>query len=913
MGLTIGIQLGSYEVTSLIGKGGMGEVYRARDMKLKREVAIKILPDEFARDTDRITRFQREAEVLASLSHPNIAGIYDLQQTEETRFLVMELVEGETLADRIKRGPLPIEEALQIGKSICEALEAAHEKGIVHRDLKPANIKITPDGTVKVLDFGLAKIAQPQGSAVLSNSPTLLSGSMPGMIVGTAAYMSPEQAKGKPADKRSDIWAFGCVVYEMLTGRRAFEGEDVADTLAFVLTSEVDWSALPSRTPAPLERLIRRSLMKDRRQRLADVADARLEIEEVLDSHRDTRSTGSTAGPQIGVRRVWLAAGAALVIVGLVLGVVWSNRAIPTNAIPVQFAIPAPASTSLLVFKRVSTGASMQLALSPDGRRMVFSAVAQGQTSLWVRALADAEAVKLRGTEDATYPFWSPDGRFVAFFADGRLKTVPVGGGTVVVLCEAAGGVGGSWNDQNVILFADVLHRRLQRVSASGGVPTDLTNLSPETDEVDLFPQFLPDGRNFIYIARTLNRPLQTKIGSLDSSSTTTIPDVRSVSLYAARHLFFVRDSILMARPFDLSQRRFTGEPQPVAADVVAGAAGAAGAGADPYAAAFSVSEAGVVAYGVSTVGTSHLVWKDRAGREVGILGESGRYTNVSLSHSGDRVAVSLLTGTPPRREIWTIDIRSGATSQITFESTPQSEPTWSPDDNTVVFNSGREGGFNLSQAAVPGGGSVNVLLKAASAGEGEGRPLISDWSDDGRYILYTHGNRLSSDIWTAPVHRAQQVANGQTVLWQAEKPMPFVRTPADEDNAEFSPGARWVAYQSNESGRQEIYVQPFPATGAKYRISRDGGMQPMWRRDGQELYFLALNGDMMAVALRLEPRFEAATPRALFSSGTDPSVGTLRHTYAVARDGRFLLNVPDHTASPAIKVLVNWPEMLQH
>src|SRR3989442_6268456 len=484
MSIIAGKTIGSFEVLSIVGRGGMGEVYRARDTKLKREVAIKILPHEFSQDPDRVARFQREAEVLASLNHPNIAGIHSLEEAEGSRFLVMEFVEGETLSERIRRGPIPIEDALDIATGICEALEAAHEKGITHRDLKPANIKLTPDGKVKVLDFGLAKaIENAPTSATLSNSPTLMSvaATNAGMILGTAAYMSPEQAKGRPVDRRTDIFAFGCVLYEMLTGRPAFEGEDAPEILGRVVTAEPDWSRLPAGTPWLIQRLLRRALTKAHGQRLGDIRDARIEIEEA------PLPLGDAAAPSARRVRVrWLAAILAIVLAGLLAtSALLYLRQPPPPEIRVE--VNTPPAADLLSF-----------AISPDGRRLVFSATNEGKSQLWVRRLDSVAAQPLGGTDGAIYPFWSPDSASVGFFADGKLKRIDIAGGAPQVLASASAGRGGAWNRDGTILFAPAVTSPLLKVSATGGEPVAVTRLG-EGQPAHKFPQFLPDGRHFIY------------------------------------------------------------------------------------------------------------------------------------------------------------------------------------------------------------------------------------------------------------------------------------------------------------------------------------------------------------------------------------------------------------------------------
>jgi eukaryotic-like serine/threonine-protein kinase len=531
MSVKIGTQFGSHEITGLLGKGGMGEVYRARDAKLKREVAIKILPDEFSRDPDRLNRFQHEAEVLASLNHPNIAGIYDLQEAHGTRFLVLELVEGETLAERLRRGPIPLDEAVDIAKRICEALEAAHEKGIVHRDLKPANVKITPNGTVKVLDFGLAKAREIQGVASISDSPTLASISAPGVILGTAAYMSPEQARGRSVDRRTDIWAFGVVLYEMVTGRRLFEGEDVTETIAAVVKEQPDWTQVPS----SVRRLLKSCLEKDPKKRLQAIGDMRL----LLD---DAAPAASASRPRLG-KAAWAVSGVAVLAAAVLAFIHFREQ--PLEIPVIRSTILPPQNTSV----DFTPGVGL-LSLSPDGRRIVFGARTDGKTPLWVRSLDGLTAQPLAGTDGATFPFWSPDSRFIAFFADGKLKKIDASGGPALTLADAAAGRGGRWSRQGVIVFAPTSNPGLMRISAAGGTA------SPVSAEMGSFPFLLPDGLHFLYQqqggAGTTAGPFTIRVGSLDGSTDKLIGPAGSNPLYALGHLLFLREGTLMVQPLIL-------------------------------------------------------------------------------------------------------------------------------------------------------------------------------------------------------------------------------------------------------------------------------------------------------------------------------------------------------------------------
>ena len=622
-GIRIGQALGPYVISAQIGEGGMGEVYRARDTKLDRDVAIKVLPEAFAADADRVARFQREARTLASLDHPNIAIIHGLEQAGDVHALVMELVPGDDLSQRIVRGAIPIDEALPIAKQIAEALEAAHERGIIHRDLKPANIKVRADGTVKVLDFGLAKVMEPFGAGSdVSQPPTLTIPAMTqaGMILGTAAYMSPEQARGRAVDKRTDIWAFGCVLYEMLTGHAVFTGDTLSDTIAAILDREPHWKALPEHTPSSVRRLLRRCLEKDPKRRLPDIADARLEIDEAETTPSDARDAGPTVSSSIARVRTrervgWIIAAACLT--GLVATLAF-NRAGSGDRTPAD--IPSY-STSIVLPAGVSLWSGNppgRFVLSPDGRRLAMVASdSTGRSMLWVRPLDSRVAQALGGTEGATYPFWSADSRFIAFLAQNKLKKIGVAGGEVVTLCDASFGSSGAWNRDDVILFTPNGNSPLYRVSASGGTPTQVTTLETASGDVQhSFPFFLPDGRHFLYFvvgsqaSRTVPRGVY--VGALDSKAPgKLIEPGGSNAKYANGYLIFLRNGALLAQPFDVGRLELGGTPVSLVDHVQT-----TGASASDVAGAFTVSETGVLAYQTGSLVRSQLTWFDRAGTQ---------------------------------------------------------------------------------------------------------------------------------------------------------------------------------------------------------------------------------------------------------------------------------------------------------
>ncbi|MEQ1757080.1 MAG: protein kinase [Vicinamibacterales bacterium] len=918
MSVQPGTRLGPYEVGAQIGVGGMGEVYRATDTNLKRQVAIKVLPAALAGDADRMARFQREAEVLAALNHPHIAQIYGLERSGATTALVMELVEGPTLADRIadvartlsgSRGEpdkarptgLPLDEALAIAKQIAEALEAAHAQGIIHRDLKPANIKVREDGTVKVLDFGLAKAMDEVGSrqravgsetasqAPTITSPALLTGA--GMILGTAAYMSPEQARGKPVDKRADIWAFGCVLFEMLTGQRAFAGDDIADVMVAVLSKEPEWGMLPATAPPLLRRLLRRCLEKSPNRRLHDAADVRLELDDVIAGTAVDELGPRPASPSEGWRGLTLRhalAGVALAVVGAALSLAVAAYLRPATAEsgPVRFEIPAG-------------GQPQNMSMSPDGRRIAYSAPVgnSNQTMVFVRAMDALEARSLPGTEGGGLPQWSPDSRNLVFnTSDSRLKRIDVAGGSPQTLTALPAGVfqGVSWGRDGVIVFANqgVLHR----VAETGGEVTDLTKLDPSLGETYHFsPWFLPDGRRFLFVgwsADPENRAVY--VGSLDSSSRTRLMPAEASVRYAAGHLVFVRERTVMAQPFDIDTLQFTGDPMPIAEQVNVNQAGAG---------AYNISARGDLIYRVNTdlaSATRTLVWLDRNGARSEAVGPPINAPHISLSNDGSRVAMfeGLGAGTA---DIWVYDTQRNVRTRLTTEPGADLFPVWSPDDTDVVFNGVRANMPTLLRKSSSGASAEQALLV-----DGEGAQLRArSWSRDGRLIL-AERNPSAAGL----------VARRDVVVIDVSgsaKAAPYLATPFDEGQPAFSPDGRFVAYMSNESGLQQVFVRPFPdATAGKWQISSEGGQYPRWRRDGRELYYIDSQGRLVAVEVATQGSLRVGKSTPLFAAPVlNPTSLTGNMPYDVAPDGRFLFTAPltaadgqATTSAPIIVVL---------
>jgi len=901
MTIAAGTKLGSYEVVAPIGAGGMGEVYRARDAKLGRDVALKVLPEAFARDAERMARFQREAKVLASLNHPNIATIHGLEDSGSTHALVMELVEGPTLADRIRSGPISIDEALRIAKQMCEAIEYAHERGIVHRDLKPANVKVTGDDAVKILDFGLAKALEGDASSIdIATSPTISRmATQAGVLLGTAAYMSPEQAKGRAVDRRADIWGFGCVLYEMLTGKMAFRGESVTDTLAAVIKEDPDWSLLPPATPIRVRVLLQRCLQKDPKQRLQAIGDARISLDEVLSGAPDPALAGAAGifAPLWRRALPWSVACIA-VLAALALAFVHFREKPPAPGEPMRFHMSPPDKTTFAL--------SPWFVLSPDGRQLAFDTVGTGGvSSLWIRSLDSLEARPVPNVETGLF-FWSPDSRYIAFDGGGKLEKVDISGGPPQVLCDIKGNaVGGSWNRDGVIIFPQA-PGALMRVSADGGSPSPLTTLDPSRgDLTDAFPSFLPDGRHFIFL-RTSSKPENSGIyvGSLDAKpeaqATKKLLADNTLAVYVpssdsgAGQLLFLRGSVLLAQPFDARRLELTGEP--VAIDEqVSVARFSASVGLLVYLAGASLNfsnPTGVI--------QGQLTWFDREGKVLGTFGDPGLYRTLAISPDGKRVAFERADPQNAQiRNIWLYEFSRGVATRFTFSPASDTGPVWSPDGSRIAFASSRGGQFGLYQKASNLAGEDELLFKSSDF------KIPSSWSPDGSALLYYFAGR-SSELWALPL------GGGAA----ERKPARVASSEFDEAMGRFSPDGRWVAYQSNESGKDEIYVRPFdtssaagpssttstPLTG-KWLVSNGGGDSPLWRGDGKELYYLSPDGMAMAVAVNTGGVFQAGVPKPLFK------VPASLIFWDVSADGRrFLLPAPSGaSAATPFTVLLNW------
>ncbi len=897
MAILPGRRLGPYEILSAIGAGGMGEVYQAHDTKLGRDVAIKVLPEAFAHDAERLSRFQREAKMLAALNHPNIATIFGLEHSDGVQYLVMELVSGETLQERIKReDPVPVEEALKIAKQIAEALEAAHEKSIIHRDLKPANVQVTPEGKVKVLDFGLAKAFAGDATAEdIGNSPTLsMAATMQGVILGTAAYMSPEQAKGKAVDKRTDIWAFGAVLYELLTGKAAFQGEDVGDILAAVVRSEPDWQALPVATPLKVRDLLRRCLQKDKRLRLRDAGDAQIEMEEALTAPAATPVNGAELRPKPAwVQKLLFAISAVFFLTTIILVSmrVYDYRS-PSESAAVRFLVSAPDKTSFESGVGAGTTGYTGGSISPDGRRLAFTAKDEsGKVMLWVRALDTLAAQPLQGTDGAALPFWSPDSRTVGFFGQGKLKKIDVGGGPPQTLTEAPNARGGSWTRDGVIVFAASNSGPLSRVSSAGGAAEAATKLSQQQTS-HRFPSFLPDGKRFLYFVGGTGENAGVFIGSLDSLDGQRLLAADSAAVYAPPgYLLFVRQGTLLAQAFDGKKLQLSGEAVPIAEQVAFDGPGAA----------FSASESGELTYRTGAGAPNlRLTWVDRSGKLIESVGAPGAYLGPDLSPDGKRIAVHRHDGAGG--DVWLVDAAGGKTSRLTFDASQENaSPIWSPDGSRIVFGSRRNGKWGLYQKLSNGTGSEELLVESDLVKS----PM--SWSADGKIILYmVLDPKTNADVWALP-------------LTGDRKPFPILQTPFVESHPQISPDGKWFAYSSDETGRREIYVQSFPPGAGKWQISSNGGFYARWRRDGKELIYMESlsRGKLVSVGVNSTgTSLEFSAPRPLFDSGyVNLSFGHTGNwsTYAVSADGqRFLIprtesGLAGELNNAPITVVLNW------
>jgi serine/threonine protein kinase len=903
--LTTGTRLGPYEIVGALGAGGMGEVYRARDTRLKRDVALKSLSGALAVDADRLSRFRREAEVLASLNHPNIAHLYGLEDGPAGPFLVMELVEGEDLSKRVSHGALPFSEALALAKQIAEALEAAHEKGIIHRDLKPSNVMVTPDGVVKVLDFGLAKAVDPTSSNVApgyspgddrspeglrhlpSQSPTLTA-TVAGMILGTAAYMSPEQAKGRVVDKRADIWAFGCVVYEMLTGRRAFDGDDVADTLAFVLTKDASWTALPPDVPQGVRRLLARCLEKDPKKRLRDIGEARIAIDE---SASGTATSVSAQASQTLTRMPW---GWVAAVFALAVPAAWFLK--PTLIQPqplLELEISPPVGAK---FANLSDGSSPigPESFSPDGRHLVFKASsADGKQRLWLRTLEAGAALAIPESEGGTGPFWSPDSRSLAFFAGGKLLKMSVPAGRPQFICNA-NGVSGTWNAENVILFWQ-RDQPILRVSAGGGTPSIAIGYDEARGEYSQAgPQFLPDGRHFIYSSTGRERGF-LGFASLDGKTrkyaflTLNSPPHFALDPAGGGWIFFIVRNRLFARPFDPATGDLTGEAVALADPVASGPTWAA-------------SQNGYLAFQRNSGVVKQLTWVNRDGKALGSIAEAGAVRGPRLSPQGNAVVFDRTELTEPP-DVYVFDLTDNRETRFTLEPGPDASPVWTPDGQAILYHSQRDSEAMIVERPFGRLGDETTLFREP----GNNLMYPGGLGGDGHLVVAYRGNGPGSRMFVLS-------RPGGRVLSQLQRDVTQLQ------HAEISPDGRWLLYSAVLGSRRDVFAERLTADGQAPRgsdrrqISTSGGMQPAWRRDGKEIFYLSADAQMLAVPVESGADvFHIGTPRTLFQTQVTTTTAAVRD-YDVTADGqKFLLaqTVSDVAQRP-ITVIVNWPKLLQ-
>jgi Tol biopolymer transport system component/tRNA A-37 threonylcarbamoyl transferase component Bud32 len=881
-----GQSLLQYRLIEQIGAGGMGVVWRATDGALGRDAAIKILPDVFSGDPERLVRFEREAKLLASLSHPNIAAVYGLHVSDGVRFLAMEMVKGEDLAARLARGPLPVDEALTLGRQIAEALETAHENGVIHRDLKPANIRLAADGTAKVLDFGLAKAFDTfavSGSDQQVLSPTMTSaGSVMGMILGTAAYMSPEQARGKPVDRRTDVWSFGCVMYEMLTGKRPFDGETVSDSIGKILQTDADLSGLPARTPRAVRELIARCLVKDPKRRLRDMGDARIALEDAARAGAESAAEAGPAAPSPAWRG-WLP---------------WAVAAIAIAAAVTVFAVAPRGGTAANAtrgakFVALNAPGGMRFSdqpgdvvVAPDGRSIVIVATTDDGTSrLYLRRFDDPAWRTLPGTEGAYFPFWSGDGRYLGFFASNKLKKIAIGGGTAETICDAAAGRGGTWNQDGLILFAPGPSGPLMQVKAEGGAVTEATELDAAKGEVGhRFPRFLPDGRHFMYASVPVHEGGHDSwLASLGSKERKLVVNSDGVPSFAAPdRLVYRRNKTLYVQSFDPIAGHLSGEPRPL---VEAGLA--EGFMASPTS---SAPGSGVLAFMPLLDVSSELVWFSLDGVQGDTLPlAAGQYNDVRFSPDGTRVATARFERDNPLTsgsDIWLIDLARRNGSRVTFDPQFEFSPVWSPDGKTIFYNGNKTGAYLIYRLSAEGAGEPVAISKARGLSQSP-----NDITPDGRQLVFgSQEPQTGFDLWIL------DTAGGTP-------PVPYLNTAYNDFNARLSPDGRWIAYTSNENGRDEVYVQSFPTLGSKVQVSNGGADSPVWRRDGKRLFFLAPDGSLMAADVTPGAALRVAAPVKLFRFPRSTNF------YDITPDGQRVLASmsASDAAGRTIGVILDW------
>lgn len=891
MTLKSGTQLGAYRMLGLLGAGGMGEVYRATDTRLNREVAIKILPASFANDEDRLRRFEQEALATSALNHPNILTVYDLGTHEGVPYIVAELLEGDELREQLNQGAVASRKAIEYATQIASGLAAAHAKGIIHRDLKPENIFITADGRVKILDFGLAKL-RPQASATGSVSEVQTQKALtdPGVVMGTVGYMSPEQVRGQAADHRADIFSFGVILYEMLAGRRLFTGESAIEVMNAILKDQPpEFSETNAKTNPALEQIVRRCLEKKPEMRFHSAHDlgfalstltassgSRLETTTALPAVTESISTARLLG---NARLAWIAA-ALLLLIALALAGVAYLRPAPAAARSFKLSALPPEKATLM--------SGQAPVVSPDGSRLAFVAVDEtGRTLLYLRALDSLTAQPLTGTDGAAYPFWSPDGRSLGFFASGKLKRIDAAGGQPVTLADAPVGRGGSWNRDGVIIFTPSPPSPIHRIPASGGEATAIMSVDFARGEFSrMFPQFLPDGRHYLYFSAAGQKPGTRVIGvgSLDSEEKKQLLNADFTAVYAQPgYLLYRREATLIAQRFDANKLELSGDPFPVAEQV--------GFDGITFQTLASASDNGVLAYQSLGAGNTQLVWFDRGGKQLGVVGPPGDYSGLSMSPDDRRLAFQQVDSGTGNVDIWVTEFTGDTFSRFTFDPLVEFGPVWSHDGSRIAF-AAVEGPPNIFQKASSGAGEVELLFRSPIA------KIPGDWSRDGQFLVCgTVGLTTRWDLWILSLSGERKFEM-------------FLQTPNNEQRPSFAPSGRWIAYESDESGKKEVYVRSFPTSGAQWQVSSGGGSQPRFTRDGKELFYVSADRKIMAVHVKTDgASFESGAPRALFETHILLKEDRSGNQYAITSDGqRFLINstIAAAVASP-ISVVVNW------
>jgi serine/threonine protein kinase len=899
MSLSAGTLLGPYEILSPLGAGGMGEVYRARDTRLDRTVAIKILPLQLSNDPVRKQRFEREAKTISSLNHPNICTLHDVGHQDGIDYLVMECVEGETLATRLEKGPMPLDQVLKFGAQIADGLDKAHRSGVVHRDLKPGNIMLTPTGA-KLLDFGLAKPAVPLtvGATLTTVATQTTPVTQEGTIVGTFQYMSPEQIEGKELEGRSDIFSLGAVLYEMLTGKRAFEGKSQLSVASAILEKEPPpISSAKPMTPPALDHAIRRCLAKDPEERWQTARDVAIELKWIADSGPPAGATGSLVDRSSSRERIlaialMLAAGALIT-----LGVLYLKH--PATETRVTRTYVKAEEGSGFIF----SGDQKGFAISPDGLNLAYIASTpspDSKSALWIRPMDSLHARLLPGTEAAGFPFWSPDGRYIGFFAGGKLKKIDVQGGPPAIICDAPDGRGGSWNQDGDIVFTPTVNSPIYRVSASGGPISQLTRQDPAKNETThRWPSFLPDGRHYIFLAGSTFTPSESAtnsimLGSLDSKETKLLFHTHYQAEYASGHMLFLRQSSLMAQPFDPKRFELSGEAVPLAEQLLQDSSIAR--------AWFSPSANGLLLYAEGAAKNRQLVWFDRSGKQIGAVPGDDAYAGITLSRDEKKLAY-YLDGTG--FDVWSFDVSRGVKIPLTFgASSGQGNlyPVWSPDGKYVAYTSYRDGKYSLYQKSADGSGGETLLLEGIDHFR-----VPTSWSTDGKFLVYhegvsggTYANGVPGgwSIWVLP-------------LFGDHKAYPFIQSTFSAREATFSPDGKWLAYCSNESGEYRVYVVPFPGPGGKWQVSLGDGRGPLWSRDGKEIFYLSADNKLMAVKVETSGRsFAAEGAHVLFDSHSYGVFGR----YAASADGQRFVVVYEgkNRTSSTLTSVVNWPAELK-